>query len=60
MELKDENGDPFFVTHTFVMACAKCQENGTPAASTQPIRDAAIVVTPRALGRVDFFLVCGL
>jgi len=34
MELKDENGDPFFVTHTFVMACAKCQENGTPESCT--------------------------
>ena len=34
LELKDENGDPFFVTHTFVMACDQCQADGTPEKCT--------------------------
>ncbi len=34
LELKDENGDPFFVQHTFVMACEQCQADGTPEKCT--------------------------
>lgn len=34
MELKDENGEPFFVTHTFVMACPACQDAGIPETCT--------------------------
>lgn len=30
MELKDENGDNFFVIHNFVMACQNCIDEGTP------------------------------
>jgi hypothetical protein len=34
MELKDENGDTFFVIHNFVMACQNCQDEGTPTTCT--------------------------
>jgi len=34
LELKDENGDPFFVQHSFVMACDRCQADGTPEKCT--------------------------
>jgi hypothetical protein len=34
LELKDENGDDFFVQHTFVMACDQCQADGTPEKCT--------------------------
>jgi len=34
LELKDENGDPFFVVHKYVMACVACQAAGTPQTCT--------------------------
>jgi hypothetical protein len=34
LDLEDENGDPFFVIHNFVMACENCLDEGTPETCT--------------------------